>query len=529
MMNHLQYFNDLDDLEDIIESIFEESDDSDTYNGDDIANEHIALFAEKEQSDIIESSLEMMYEYINDNPRAISLPTFHEDMIDTIFELILIQCEQYSPFEQPIYYEELLHDELNALVSISTDLFYSNHIPRRSLSGTYNKPVYQKDKTVLTAQLEYLKSIPQAAQRTKEWYKTRFNLITASNAYKAFESSSGQNQLIYEKCIEPVVSDKIGSTNVNTPMHWGQKYEPVSVMYYEYIYKSTIGEYGCIPHKTYTFLGASPDGILDDPSSPCYGRMIEIKNIVNREIDGRPKKEYWIQMQLQMENCDLDECDFLETRFKEYDDEKAFMDDGESYLTTNDGDLKGMIMYFSDEHGRALYEYKPIDMDKDMIEQWEETHMDEKEKQGCTWIKNLYWRLDEVSCVLVLRNEKWFQDNVSQLEATWKTILEERVSGCDHRKPNKRVKKTGTDTISTQDTEMCNMMIDKETGKVIVGNENIEPSVISVSEKASMDIKINTPTVQEAQITPEVIRPLRSNSIIDDNNDITYRLASNTP
>jgi len=41
--------------------------------------------------------------------------------------------------------------------------------------------------------------------------------------------------------------------------------------------------------------------------------------------------------------------------------------------------------------------------------------------------------------------------------------------------------------------------------------------------------KINTPTVQEAQITPEVIRPLRSNSIIDDNNDITYRLASNTP
>ena len=93
-MNHLQYFNDLDDLEDIIESIFEESDDSDTYNGDDIANEHIALFSEKEQSDIIESSLEMMYEYINDNPRAISLPTFHEDMIDTIFELILISSNR---------------------------------------------------------------------------------------------------------------------------------------------------------------------------------------------------------------------------------------------------------------------------------------------------------------------------------------------------------------------------------------------------------------------------------------------------
>ena len=45
--------------------------------------------------------------------------------------------------------------------------------------------------------------------------------------------------------------------------------------------------------------------------------MLEIKNIVNREINGIPKKEYWIQMQLQMEVCDLGECDFLETRFKE--------------------------------------------------------------------------------------------------------------------------------------------------------------------------------------------------------------------
>ena len=35
------------------------------------------------------------------------------------------------------------------------------------------------------------------------------------------------------------------------------------------------------------------------------------------KLDGIPKKEYWIQMQLQMEVCDLDECDFLETRFIE--------------------------------------------------------------------------------------------------------------------------------------------------------------------------------------------------------------------
>jgi hypothetical protein len=52
--------------------------------------------------------------------------------------------------------------------------------------------------------------------------------------------------------------------------------------------------------------------------------MIEIKNISNREINGIPKEEYWVQMQVQMETCDLDECDFVETRFKEFKSEEEF-------------------------------------------------------------------------------------------------------------------------------------------------------------------------------------------------------------
>ena len=112
-------------------------------------------------------------------------------------------------------------------------------------------------------------------------------------------------------------------------MHWGQKYEPVSVMYYETTFSTKVAEYGCIQHNNYKFLGASPDGIVSDPLLPRFGRMLEIKNIVNRDIDGIPKKEYWIQMQLQMETCDLNECDFLETRFIEYDSYAYFKADGD--------------------------------------------------------------------------------------------------------------------------------------------------------------------------------------------------------
>ena len=38
-------------------------------------------------------------------------------------------------------------------------------------------------------------------------------------------------------------------------------------------------------------------------------------------------------MQLQMEVCDLDECDFLETKFTEYENFKEFCDDGNEEKT----------------------------------------------------------------------------------------------------------------------------------------------------------------------------------------------------
>jgi hypothetical protein len=61
------------------------------------------------------------------------------------------------------------------------------------------------------------------------------------------------------------------------------------------------------------------------------------------------------------------------------------------------------------------------------------------------WIKNIYWKLEKLSCVLVLRNKKWFQDNIGQIGKIWKTIEEERVTGYEHRAPNRKVKKEKPD------------------------------------------------------------------------------------
>jgi hypothetical protein len=242
--------------------------------------------------------------------------------------------------------------------------------------------------------------------------------------------------------------------NTNTPLHWGQKYEPLTVMIYEREYNTKVEDFGCIQHSLYKFIGASPDGIIVNKDSDRYGRMLEIKNVVSRDINGIPKKEYWIQMQLQMEVCDLDECDFLETKFVEYPDEQSFISDTQNLHESNtdtknimvsaDNKTKGIILYFHTKEGKPFYKYKPLEIiTENDIKLWEEAELEkyESEPYNYTFLKFIYWKLEKLSCVLVLRNKEWFKNNIGQLEKVWKTIEEERISGYAHRAPVKKTKK----------------------------------------------------------------------------------------
>ena len=294
----------------------------------------------------------------------------------------------------------------------------------------------------------------------------RYNMITASSAWKAFKSDSNINQLIYEKCKPLTVSTHTADTNserddesttasttftpqittektyvnVNSPLHWGQKYEELSRTIYEARNNTKVGEFGCIPHSEYPFLGASPDGINIDPMSPLYGRMVEIKNIVNRDITGTPLEEYWIQMQLQMAVCKCDECDFLETRFKEYADEEAFMSDSASdndadFCLTAAGTLKGVTTFFMKD-GKPIYKYAPLNITKKEYEIWSDEIVDKNEDS--MWVKNIYWYLDQYSCVLVKYNPLWFKSAIPTIERVWNIIINERTTGYEHRAPKKR-------------------------------------------------------------------------------------------
>lgn len=367
---------------------------------------------------------------------------FEDELFEEVKDIVMLQMEHHTYFDSETeadieeMYEDAFELYLDTFIgSYSYDLSLLKQMFASIATGDHEK---QQSQQLLQKRIEELKAKPQPQQRTSQWYEFRHNLITASNAWKAFESQAQINSLIYEKC-QPMktfeTDARAGPVNVNSSLHWGQKYEPLSVILYEQKFNTTVDDFGCIQHEKHYFLGASPDGINVDPKSDKFGRMLEIKNVVSREITGVPKKEYWVQTQLQMEVCDLDECDFLETKFVEYENIDAFLNDTEDKT-------RGIIMYFQTKEERPFYIYKVVNnYEEENIEQWENEMITLHEMDKKMWVQNYFWKLEVFSCVLLKRDREWFQSNISQLENVWNIILEERETGYEHRAPKRRVKK----------------------------------------------------------------------------------------
>jgi putative phage-type endonuclease len=386
------------------------------------------LFEQFGHEDMLLTIEDMMHHldaYICENPLAFSAPDFHESVRDVLHE--------YFEGTQAFEFSATMDLEADALCRFCEALYFKYANPARECGSTFiRKP---PNVPVIDAKLAHIRAKPQPDQRTDEWYKFRHNLLTASNAWKAFESQACINQLIYEKCKPLRVHEEPEYVNTSSTLHWGNKYEPVSRMVYEHLYKTKVADFGCLQHDKHPFLGASPDGINVDPGSQRYGRMLEIKNIVNRDITGIPKKEYWIQMQLQMETADLNECDFLETQFSEEGDNG---NDNDNNDMMSNALMTGTMIYFMKD-GRPHYEYEPIGFNRGESEAWFNDAMERN--QAHMWMKTIHWRLEKMSCVLVLRNKLWFQHAIQVLDDLWKTIIKERNNpqGYEHRAPKRRI------------------------------------------------------------------------------------------
>ncbi|KAJ3343787.1 phosphate transporter [Gonapodya sp. JEL0774] len=213
------------------------------------------------------------------------------------------------------------------------------------------------------------------AQRSPEWYAVRKTLITASEAgvllrktpatvesychsFNIPISKVADNKPVSSfKSRKGLFEEKLGlrpSSTGSRLTEWGTRYEPMAVRFYERLKGVQVEERGLMRHPELDWVAASPDGYVpahpsrQDSSRLLPERLIEVKCPFQRRLDSSVVPlQYWIQMQIQMEVCGVDLCDFFEVRIREYWSEGDFLADFVSpnwhrgaYLMVNDSKRK---------------------------------------------------------------------------------------------------------------------------------------------------------------------------------------------
>jgi putative phage-type endonuclease len=286
----------------------------------------------------------------------------------------------------------------------------------------YNNSIESIDKNKLEElreQVKKLREYKQPEQRTEEWYNYRNTMITASD----WATVLGKNS--YSSSNRDLLLQKVtGITkNFSAPaVEWGKKYEPVANKIYEKRNNVEVIEFGCLRHPIYEFLGASPDGITED------GIMLEIKCPISRVITGIPPDNYWIQVQGQLEVCDLDQCDFLECKIVEYDEndeediEMIYLTDNYEgdYTLHSNGMEKGIIAVYLDKNtDNKIYKYSELGIINDEYYNFIENQMD---TEDLLLIGITYWYLDTISCQPINRDKEWFKRALPDLKKFWQEV-----------------------------------------------------------------------------------------------------------
>lgn len=412
-------------------------------------------------------------------------------------------------------------NELFLLIRQILKPLYNNYMLKKKyiLKHIYN---YFTDVMNINQLVINISKLKQPVQRSQEWYDARYNKITASeiasiigtdmsnineNEFKKiYKKPAFKNS--YELLKTKILKNDEFKGNIYTD--WGILFEPIATLIYEHRNNTHIIEFGLIEHPTLEIIAASPDGITQHDAT-----MIEIKAPYSRKLSGTVPLNYWIQMQIQMETCNLEKCDFVEIKTKLYTYDEFINDTNdikEDVLLTKENLEKGLIIKCINNVNntdKIDYYYPDYDVFRSMYKsiKW----ANERTKYYKTIynsVEIIYWKLNEYSCITVNRDKNWFKNTYYKFEEFWNKVVYFRNNMdefmvMDKLKEEEKLKKkqklnkeeytrnnvltmldsdsdSDSDKILTQETNVNNINIDNNIN-------NLCDSVDSITETLDID------------------------------------------
>ena len=339
----------------------------------------------------------------------------HEEIHDDVWEAT---TEAMDALLDEIDDDEEEREKMaDALTEASRDWFRAHH----TLTLELISPLPQEDIAAICNR-------PQTAQHSADWYSQRRNRLTASEFSQILD---GRRAALLRQKVAPVpegaatdrpfaspvgISQADGDMNATT---WGHRFESVV----RDMYEQELAGVGCVndslgrfTHPRIPWISASPDGIVT--KGPLAGRLLEIKAPKSRQPGEFVPAEYYVQMQIQMEVCDIDVVDFVEAQFAQRPVAALTEADKKALVTAR---WKGRIEVRGTLEQPDTWSYRYTKAVEDLEDA---TFSDEDKDTDKPLLEDTVWWLTGWYPRTVLRNKQWWQSvGWPNAELFWAEVL----------------------------------------------------------------------------------------------------------
>ena len=280
-----------------------------------------------------------------------------------------------------------------------------NDLAKKASQQVFSSIVWSMDDRKKS--VEYLLNAPQVEQRTESWYTEAQRMLTASQFSTILQTGRTRGHLVVEKALGNTDTSQrktVVFTSDLNPFTWGIRFEPIVNQIYCHLTNTVVKDMGRLKHRTDTRLAASPDGMVISGPEERYGRFVEFKAPITRELIKIVPKDYIVQMQIQMEVGNVQECDYLEVKF--------ISANGTKTPEIPEGTYYGELFVIGIDDTPKRYMYSPLNT-KGWIPSLEPGEII---YETVPWVTNAFY------LTTVGRSPSWFASVQPAIESFWKDV-----------------------------------------------------------------------------------------------------------